>query len=140
MKKVILDQAVLTEILRVNKEADSFCVVLSCSLVKLHENAELYTCLRSSREGIPCNLYIANHSETIAKHRGEMMEREWLEAIGDGESMSVSSFGRKPYAIESVCGQKPTAGCPDGQLLRRYLFVAGGRNHPQRRSRLWSQV
>lgn len=29
MKKVILDQAVLTEILRVNKEADSFCVVLS---------------------------------------------------------------------------------------------------------------
>lgn len=94
MKKVILDQAVLTEILRVNKEADSFCVVLSCSLVKLHENAELYTCLRSSREGIPCNLYIANHSETIAKYRGEMMEKEWLEAIGDGESVSVSFYHR----------------------------------------------
>ena len=88
MKNVIIDKALFSEVLRINVEYDSFCTVLNCSLVKLHENAELYACVRST-EGIPCKLYIANSSESVDKSRAESHETEWIEAIGNRETVTI---------------------------------------------------
>ena len=88
MKSVIIDKALFSEVLRINVAYDSFCTVLNCSLVKLHENAELYACVRST-EGIPCKLYIANSRDNIEKSRIGSAEIEWIEAIGNTETVNV---------------------------------------------------
>lgn len=94
MKKVILDKSLYDDILRVNSEYDSFCTVLNGSLVKLHESAELYAFVRST-EGIPCKLYIANSSESVDKSRVDSLETEWIEAIGDKETVAIRLCSKK---------------------------------------------
>lgn len=94
MKKVILDKSLYADVLYVNTDYDSFCTVLNCSLIKLHENAELYVCVRTADKGKPCKLYIANSHETIAQYRGASTETEWLEVTGTAKNEAVRLYHR----------------------------------------------
>ena len=89
MKNVIIDQALLDVVLRVKGACDAFCAVLNCSLLKLHEGAELYACVRSDG-GTPCKLYVASSRDAVEKNRADSSDAEWIEAIVDGEGLTVS--------------------------------------------------
>jgi hypothetical protein len=87
-KTVILDSALFADALRVKAAYDSFCAVLNCSLVKLHENAELYACVRGTGEqGEPCKLYVTNCTAGLSLV--EPGETEWIEVIGDTDSFKA---------------------------------------------------
>lgn len=88
MKKVIFDKALLSDVYQICLGHDSFCAMLHCSLVKLHENAALYACVRSA-EGIPCTVYVANDREIIDRNRNTDAEKEWVEAIVDQGNINV---------------------------------------------------
>ncbi len=108
MKKIILDKALFSEIIRINTTCDSYVSVLKCSLFKLHDNSELYACLHSN-EGTPCNLYIADNSEDIAARRDGNKEKEWIEVVGKGEADSIVFCRETANGIEKsevVCGEK----------------------------------
>ena len=114
MKKVIIDQALYTDVLRINSEYDSFCTVLKCSLIKAHENADLYMCIRASSESESCELYIANNCENIKKFRkDDTTADEWIEAIGGPENVSIflchkSALGKVDKVPVSIGVQKLT--------------------------------
>ena len=115
MKNVILDEALYAEVLRVHTGYDSFCTQLRCSLLKLHENAQIYACVRENGEGVPCKLYIADSAETVSRFRTQADEAEWIEVIGaevflchkDPEGCVVREAvyvgTRVPMISESLC-------------------------------------
>lgn len=83
-KTVILDSALFADALRVNAAYDSFCAALSCSLVRLHENAEIFACVRDvGEQGEPCKLYVTNCA--AGPPIVEPHETEWIEVIGEAD-------------------------------------------------------
>ena len=109
MKRVIIEENLFNDVINITSNCDSFCAVIKCSVFKLHENSELYACLRSA-EGTPCNLYIAESAESIKKRREGINEKEWIEAIGKSELDSIIYYRlTQSKAVESsevICGIK----------------------------------
>ena len=66
MRQIVINKSLFEDVLRINSQCDTFCSIINCTLVKLHEGAELYACLRADG-GEPCKLYIADCAETVAK-------------------------------------------------------------------------
>ncbi len=132
MKRVIIDENLFNDVISIASNCDAFCAVLKCSVFKLHENSELYACLRST-EGMPCNLYIAESAESINKRREGADEKEWIEAIGKNELESIMYYrltqSKVVESSEVVCGTKiHTIAKPLCQTMNR---LSTDENHVQ---------
>ena len=108
MKRVIIDKALFNELVRINSACDTYCTVLDCSLVQLHENSDLFACVHSTEDGFPCKVYVANDQKSIERHRAGIEETEWIEVIGGPESerihlcrISNSRIERSPIFVGS---------------------------------------
>ena len=87
MRQIIINKSLFEDILRIHSQCDTFCAIINCSLIKLHEGAELYACLRTDG-GEACKLYVADCAETVAKNISPD-ENEWIEVVGDTENLTI---------------------------------------------------
>lgn len=87
MRQIVINKSLFEDVLRTNSQCDTFCAIINCALVKLHEGAELYACLRTDG-GEPCKLYVADCAETVAKSISPD-ESEWIEAVGDVGNVTI---------------------------------------------------
>ena len=87
MRQIVINKSLFEDVLRINSQCDTFCSIINCTLVKLHEGAELYACLRAGG-GEPCKLYVADCAETVAKSISPN-ENEWIEAVGNMENLTI---------------------------------------------------
>ena len=88
MRQIVINKSLFEDVLRINSQCDTFCAIINCSLVKLHEGAELYACLRTDG-GESCKLYVADCTETVEKSIFPN-ENEWIEAVGDVENLTIN--------------------------------------------------
>ncbi len=85
MKQIIIDKALVSDIQKLSARYDKFCATLDCSLVQLHTNSKLYTCVKDNGTS-PCRIYIGNCKEIIKRCRSTQQEKMWIEAnIIDGQ-------------------------------------------------------
>lgn len=89
MKNVIVDKALYSDYLSALASLGSFCIRQECSLVRLHENANLYSCV-AGREGIPCDLYVGDSVDSINVFRASKEDVEWIEVLPRGNQMEVN--------------------------------------------------
>ncbi len=101
MKKVIIDTRLYEDILTFGEKYDSFCVKLSCSLVKLNENAELYACVRGG-EGIPCPVYLADSRMRAEENRNADACDKWIEAIRRADTAELKFYEKTADGVTGV--------------------------------------
>ena len=87
MRQIVINKSLFEDVMRINSQCDTFCAIINCNLIKLHEGAELYACLRT-KGGEPCKLYVADCAETVAKNISPY-ENEWIECVGDVENLTI---------------------------------------------------